>query len=162
FIATTGDASPFSLADIAAPADPAYYYPDAFHALAALLLQLPGQGMPVVLNAVITATAVVYIPAVVALVQRIDARTVSMSPAAVLAVSFTGFPVLQAAHGPLSPFALALAATPGLLAALLALLRRPGVPVVGAVALGFSGVYVTHPSIAAAALIAAAAICVGW
>lgn len=162
FIATTGDASPFSLADIAAPADPAYYYPDAFHALAALLLQLPGQGMPVVLNAVITATAVVYIPAVVALVQRIDARTVSMSAAAVLAVSFTGFPVLQAAHGPLSPFALALAATPGLLAALLALLRRPGVPAVGAVALGFSGVYVTHPSIAAAALIAAAAIGVGW
>lgn len=161
-IEQTGDGSPFSLADAAQPANALYYYPDAFHALTALVLHLPGQSMPAALNGMVTATAVVFILAVVALMQRIDPRPLALSAAAVLAASFAAFPLLQAAHGPLSPFALAAAATPGVFAAVFAVLRRPGLPAVLAAGLGMSGIYVTHPAVAATALILIALIGLSW
>ncbi|WP_148302306.1 DUF6541 family protein [Tomitella biformata] len=161
-IEQSGDASPFALADAAAPGNAAFYYPDAFHALTALVLHVPGQSMPGALNAMVTATAIVFIFATVALVSRIDPRPLALSAAAVLAASFSAFPVLQAAHGPLSPFALGAAAMPGVLAVVFALLRRPSAPLVLAAALGMSGLYVTHPSIAAMALILIAIIGVCW
>lgn len=162
FIEQTGNASPFSLAGAVAPGNPSFYYPDAFHALTALVLHVPGQSMPGALNAMVTATAIVFILATVALVSRIDPRPLALSAAAVLAASFSAFPVLQAAHGPLSPFALGAAAMPGVLALVFAMLRRPSAPLVLATALGTSGLYVTHPSIAAMALILIAIIGVCW
>lgn len=161
-IGQTGDASPFSLAAAAQPGNPNYYYPDAFHALTALVLDLPGQSMPGALNAVVTATAIVFIFATVALTSRIDPRPLALSAAAVLAATFSAFPVMQAAHGPLSPFALSAAAMPGVLAVILAMLRRPGAPTIIAAALGLSGLYVTHPSVAAMALILVGIIGLCW
>lgn len=161
-IEQSGDASPFSLAAAAAPGNDAFYYPDAFHALTALVLHVPGQSMPGALNAMVTATAIVFILSTVALVSRIDPRPLALSAAAVLAASFSAFPVLQAAHGPLSPFALAAAAMPGVLAVVIALLRRPSAPLVVAAAMGTSGLYVTHPSVAAMALILIGLIGLCW
>lgn len=161
-IEVTGNASPFALADASAPADAAYYYPDAFHALTALVLRLPGQSMPDALNGMVTATGVAFILAIVALMQRIDARPLALSAAAVAAASFCAFPIMAASHGPLSPFGLAAASMPGVLAVLFALLRRPGLPAVFAAGLGMSGIYVTHPSVAAAMMIVVALAGLSW
>lgn len=161
-IEQTGDASPFALASAAAPLDQNHYYPDAFHALTALLLHLPGQTMPGALNGMVAATSVVFILSAVALMQRIDPRPLALAAVAVLAASFVAFPALAAGHGPLSPFALGAAAMPGVLAAVFAILRRPGVPAVGAAALGASGIFVTHPSIALTMLILIAIIGLSW
>lgn len=147
-IERTGDASPFALAAASEPANPDYYYPDAFHALGALVFRLPGQQLPEVYNAMLAAIPVVFVLAAVALVQRIDPRPVSLAAAGVLAGAFGTFPLLTVMWGPLSPFGMSAAVAPGVLAAVLAAMRRPAVPSAVAIALGASGVYVLHPSVA--------------
>ena len=149
WIAITGDASPSALGPVVQPANEAYYYPDAFHAVVALILQGPRQAMPEALNAVVAATALVFILSIVALVQQIDARPRAVAAAAAAATAFSAFPFLPAGHGPLSPFALALAALPGALAVLWQLLRRVSAPPVPVLAVAVAGVFATHPSIAA-------------
>lgn len=159
-------ASPFMLADVAHPADPHYYYPDAFHALTALSLQLPGASMPAAYNAMVVAIGPAFILGSMALVRQIDPRPTAVAVAALLAASVGTYPMLMDHHGPLSPFALSVALIPGIAALAGALLRRAAAAntPVAAIALGiaFSGMYVTHPSAALAGVIVLFLVGFAW
>src|SRR5699024_2744751 len=92
---------------------------------------------------------------------QIDARPRAVAAAAAAATAFSAFPFLPAGHGPLSPFALALAALPGALAVLWQLLRRVSAPPVPVLAVAVAGVFDTHPSIAATGAILGALAVLG-
>lgn len=162
WIEQTHTASPFTLAGASEPANAHYYYPDAFHAVGALLLQLPGMSVPVAYNAVVAAIGPVFVVGSAALMHRIDPRPFPVAAAAVLAASIGTFPVLLDGRGPVTPFALSAALIPGACAALLTLLRRPGFAPVIVLGIGVSGMYVTHPAGAAAGLLVMALVGLSW
>ncbi len=156
FIAETGRAGVTDLAPVSQPANPHFFYPDTYHAFAALLVGLPGGALPEALNAVSAATGVVFVLGVAVLTGRLcgGSRLAAVASAVVAASAWT-FPYLALAHGPLLPYALGVAVIPGLilLGEQLAA-RRPRMPahalLLGA---GMAGAWSVHPSVALAAVI---------
>ena len=92
------------------PANPHFFYPDTYHAFAALLVGLPGGALPEALNAVSAATGVVFVLGVAVLTGRLcgGSRLAAVASAVVAASAWT-FPYLALAHGPLLPYALGVA-----------------------------------------------------
>lgn len=180
YIAETGRAGVTDLAPVSQPANPHFYYPDAYHAFASLLLHLPGDssptalnGLPGALNAVSAATGVVFVLGVAVLAGRLcGGSRLAAVGAALVAASCWTFPYLALGRGPVLPFALGVAIIPGLLllAERIAGWRRPGGDesgrgptspgvICGLVApalllgAGVAGAWAVHPSVALAAAI---------
>ena len=168
FIAETGRAGVTDLGPVSQPANPHFYYPDTYHALASLLLHLPGDGspdalngLPGALNAMSAVTGVVLVLGVAVLAGRLcGGSRVAAIGAAVVAASCWVFPFQVLGWGPLLPFALGVAVIPGLLVLGERLAAvRPGVTWAGAVVpavllgAGMAGAWSVHPSVALAVAI---------
>lgn len=175
YIAETGRAGVADLAPVSQPANPHYYYPDAYHALTSLLLHLPGDGspealngLPGALNAMSAVTGVVFVLGVAVLAGRLcGGSRLAAVAAALVAASCWTFPYLALGRGQLLPFALGVAIIPGLvlLGEHVAGWRRPPGDqfvrgaVTGLVApalllgVGVAGAWSVHPSVALAAAV---------
>lgn len=155
FIETTGDADSVAAGAIAAPASTHPYYPATVHALAALALDLPGGGMPRVLNAIVAPVPGLLALSTIALVRQVTPRPAIVFFAALVAGMFIGFPYSQVALFPLLSFVPAVAAAPAVIALIDRLLRRPSASVVLTVSLACAGLVTTHLSVALAVAMAA-------
>ena len=182
FIAETGRAGVTDLGPVSQPANPDFFYPGTYHALASLLLHLPGDGSPAALNglpgalnALSAVTGVVFVLGVAVLARMLcGGSRLAAVAAAVVAASCWTFPHLALGRGPVLPFALGVAVIPGLLVLGERLAawrggvagrgvtargdgRRRGLPglVVRALLLGagMAGAWSVHPSVALAAAI---------
>lgn len=179
YIAETGQAGLTDLAPVSQPANPHFYYPDTYHALASLLMHLPGDGtpgavngLPGALNAMSAVTGVVFVLGVAVLAGRLcGGSRLAAAVAALVAASCWTFPYLALGRGPVLPFALGVAIIPGLvlLGEHLAGWRRGGddaergaasrgvIPGLVAPALllgaGVAGAWSVHPSVALAVAI---------
>lgn len=164
YIAEEGTASPFSLAEAAQPANPTFYYPDVYHAIGGLLLQLPGQSMPAVLSALSAATVVVFVLGTVTVVRHLDGGPVPVAVAAALAATTWSFPFARVNWGPVLPYALGVASITGAVALGVLVVRSPHFHARRALLLGavMAGLLAVHPSVGAgAALVLAALLAVG-
>lgn len=151
FIIDSGDADPGALSVINDYERADFFYPNAYHALAALVGQPAGFEVPALLNA-----QMLLLPGIaglgLAVLVRAHGGRVAMAVAVpILLVTFSGFPYDLLWRGPLLPYATGIALIPAFMVLLTDTLdtRRPGAAVVTAVAgVGLLGL---HPSAALAA-----------
>lgn len=162
YIAEEGTASPFSLAAAAQPANDSFYYPDVYHAIGALLLQLPGQSMPGVLSALSAATVVVFVVGTAAVVRHLDGGPVPVAVAATLAATTWSFPFARVNWGPVLPYALGVASITGAVALGVLVVRSRHFRSRRALLLGaiMAGLLTVHPSVGAGATLVLAALLV--
>jgi hypothetical protein len=160
YIAETGRAGVTDLAPVSQPANPEFFYPNTYHALASLLVHLPGGAPPAALDAVSAATAAVFVAGIAVLAGRLSggSRLAAVAAALVAASAWT-FPYQSLGWGPLLPFALGVAVIPGLLVLGEHLAARRPRAAVHALLLGagMAGAWSVHPSVALAAAIPLAA-----
>ncbi|MGY1606888.1 MULTISPECIES: DUF6541 family protein [unclassified Geodermatophilus] len=146
WIAEHGDIAPADLAPLAQPENDAFYYPDVFHGVAALLVDLGAGSVPVAINAVLAVLPGVFAAGAGLLAWVLFGRPVVSAAALVLATVVTAFPYDLFFWGPLWPFGTAVAAI-GSAAALILLLARHGSSATAvAAALGLLGVVHTQPA----------------
>lgn len=125
YVLDTGDASSFHLYRMTHPGDDVEFYPAAWHATTALVVQLTGASVPVAMNAVWgAATAAIWVPGAALLSACIWRRTSAGAIGALLASAFAAFPMLLLTWGTLYPTGLAYAVIPLGLAALTTVLDR--------------------------------------
>lgn len=153
FILDTGNADPGALRVINNYEDSAFFYPNAYHALAAVVGMLGGAGLPELLDLQMVLVPGLAGLTLAALLREYGARVALAASAPVLLATFTGFGPDMLWRGPLLPFVTAVALIP----AFLLLLRRvldesaAATGVVAAVcAVGLLGL---HPSVALSAAI---------
>lgn len=156
FIADTGRAGLTDLAPVSQPANPDFFYPDTYHALAALLMAVPGGALPDVLNALSAVTGTVFVLGSAVLAGRLcgGSRLAAVATATAAACTWT-FPYAILDRGPLLPFALGVAVIPGLLilGEHLAARRPRVVPHALLLGAGIAGAWSVHPSVALAAAV---------
>lgn len=148
-IAETGNADPGSIGAVNHFRYGASYYPDAFHALAALVVGSGSSPVPAT-NALVALIPAVLAVGLAALLWRMGlVRHAAVVP--LVAVSISAFPYDLMWRGPIWPFALGVALIPAFLALLTAAFedRRRGVAAL--VALAAAGLLLVHPSAAVAA-----------
>ena len=162
YIAEEGTASPFSLAEAAQPANDSFYYPDVYHAIGALLLQLPGQSLPAVLSALSAATVVIFVLGTVAVVRHLGGGPVPVAVAALMAATTWSFPFARVNWGPVLPYALGVASITGAVALGLLVVRSRRFRTSRALLLGaiMAGLLAVHPSVGASAAVVLAALLV--
>lgn len=152
-IADVHNANPSILNAVGQPDNPNFYYPDAYHALAAIVYQLlpitPAQAM----NAFSVVTPALFCLTIALLARTLTGRPAVTVAAALLATAVTYFPFDMIRFGPLLPFALAIAAVPAVIALLERTLTRASVGLAIALALAVSGLVAVHPSVAVAAVV---------
>ncbi|WP_374311196.1 DUF6541 family protein [Microbacterium sp.] len=130
----TGSVSSLTIGRMTNPGGALAFYPAAWHALAALVVQLSGASIPVAINAVTFATAAVVWPlGILLLVRTLFGRAPVLSiSVGLLAASLPVFPFLPMDYGVLYPNQLGIALVAPALAATLRLLgigaggRAPG------------------------------------
>ncbi|MGY1550970.1 DUF6541 family protein [Microbacterium sp. A588] len=124
YITETGIASSLQLGQMTSPSGGIPFYPAAWHALAAIVMQLSGASIPLVINAMSFSVAVVVWPVGALLLARVllgSAPSV-MVGAGIVAAAVPAFPLLPMDFGVLYPYQLALALLPVTLAATASLL----------------------------------------
>lgn len=131
YVLTEADASALHLGNMTSPDGTLPFYPAAWHAVVALVVQLSGATIPVAVNAVVlTIAAIVWPMAAVLLTRTLFGRALPITVgAALLAASIPAFPTLLMDYGVLYPLQLSLALLPIALAATLRMLgisTRPG------------------------------------
>jgi hypothetical protein len=148
-ISETGSADPASVGAVNHFRYGSSYYPDAFHALAALVVDSGSSSVPAT-NALVAAIPAVFAAGLAALLWRMGLpRHAAVAP--LVAVSIAAFPYDLMWRGPIWPFALGVALIPSFLALLASAFqdRRRGVAAL--VALAAAGLLLVHPSAALAA-----------
>ncbi|WP_189086274.1 DUF6541 family protein [Agromyces mediolanus] len=155
YIVETGDASPLRLGSLTYAFDGAgSFYPAAWHAITALVVQLTGATIPVAVNAVNLVIVAAVWPLGVLLLTRVvlGANRFGLLAAGVLAAGFAAFPYLMLDFGVLYPNVLSIALLPAALAFVVASCRLDdAVPMsVPAAWLGLAatlpGLSLAHPS----------------
>lgn len=147
WIAENGQACATCLGEVNEPEHPNPYYPSAYHAVGAIGVLLTGWQLPGTYVALIALTAPIFVLGSVAMASEFGARNVALFVAAIVAVIVPFFPTELVSYGQLAPFGMAVAALPGVIAAVAAALRRPSPGVVPIVALGVLGIVSLHPSV---------------
>lgn len=155
YAVTTGNASAFN---IGATSDIAFY-PNAWHATAALASVITGASIPVAVNAAnIVIAALVWPTSVMALSSWLaGARSVSLIASGLLSAGFGAFPALFFNWGTLYPNAAGYAMVPATMATMVSLTRSRGIALVRdgvLVVLLAGGTFLAHPN----ALIASIAL----
>jgi hypothetical protein len=157
YILDTGNASSFWINGMVQRSGPVTFYPGAWHAFNALVIQLSGAPLTVSVNAVTAVVAGLVWPlGMVALTSELFGRRPALLVSAgVLSAAFAGFPLQLVAWGSLYPLLFALALLPPLLRLTWRLVRRierrhlGEVPVlIAALVLGAPGLAIAHPSAA--------------
>ncbi|QEW02473.1 DUF6541 family protein [Microbacterium lushaniae] len=118
WILDTGSASSLTLGQITAQSEGLAFYPGAWHALVALVVQLSGATIPVAVNAtVIVVCALAWPMAAIMLTRALFGRTPAATVGAgLLSVAMPVFPILLLDYGVLYPYQLSLALVPVALA----------------------------------------------
>lgn len=164
FILDTGSASPLTVGNMTSSTGGVPFYPDVWHAVVALVVQISGETIPTATNAMTLAVAVLVWPATVAMLTRCVtpiSRSVIVS-GALLAAACAAFPLQMIDYGVLYPYFFAVALLPAALAAtlrLLSLAPRGGESSLQLILLlvgTLPGLLVTHPGAFVAWLFAAA------
>lgn len=154
-ISESGSADPASVGAVNHYDYGSSYYPDAFHALAALVVDSGSSPVPAT-NALVALVPAVLAAGLAALLWQMGLpRHAAVAP--LVAVSIAAFPYDPMWRGPIWPFALGVALVPAFLALLTSAFegRRRGVATL--VALAAAGLLLVHPSAALAAGVFAAA-----
>ncbi|MDQ4040100.1 MAG: hypothetical protein M3313_17560 [Actinomycetota bacterium] len=153
FIMDTGNAAPAALAAINDFELGSFYYPNSFHALAAVTGTLTGAEIGQLLNTPIALLGGLAGLGLALLLRTFGARVSAAAAAPVLLAGFASFPYDVSWRGPLIPFAMGLALLPAfavVVEASLASRHLPTILVSGAAACGLFGL---HPSVAVVGLI---------
>lgn len=163
YIADTGLSSPSALGALSG-ADGAFYYPNAFHLVAATLVMLTGVPVTAALEILVALSPGLFALGVAALVRIVSGRPSVAVAAALVACAFSGFPYDLA--GVLLPYVMALALLPAFLALWSDLLSPVGpARIERATLLGLAtvGLVALHPtSVIAAAVLCAAHLVQQW
>ncbi|MDJ0351158.1 DUF6541 family protein [Pseudarthrobacter sp. PH31-O2] len=119
YILETGSASSLTMSSMASGGAAPYFYPAAWHGLAAALIQLTGVALPVGVNLLNMAVAAVMWPLGCMMLTRIVAgnRPVAVASAAVLSGVFSAFPLMLLDFGVLYPNFLSVSMLPASLGA---------------------------------------------
>ncbi|WP_426996339.1 DUF6541 family protein [Pseudarthrobacter sp. N5] len=117
YILDTGDASSLTMSTMTSGDSPPYFYPAAWHGLAAALIQLTGIPITVGVNVLNMAVASMVWPLGCMLLTRTVAgnRTVAVGAAGILSAAFAAFPVLLLDFGVLYPNFLSISLLPAAL-----------------------------------------------
>ncbi|MCA4132259.1 DUF6541 family protein [Arthrobacter sp. M4] len=133
YILNTGSASSLTMSGMASGDQPPYFYPAAWHGLAAALVLLGGMSLPVAVNALNMGIAAFIWPLGAMLLTRVVAgkRPVAIAAAALLSAAFSSFPILLLDFGVLYPNFLSISMLPATLASVVLLLNPHRMPEVG-------------------------------
>lgn len=133
WIVDTGSASSLSLGQMTSPGGSLPFYPAAWHALAALVVQLTGVSVPVAISAqTLLVSAIVWPLGAVLLTRTLfGGSAVATVAAGILSAAIPAFPFLLMDYGVLYPYQLGLAVLPVALAVTLRLLRIVDAPPTG-------------------------------
>ncbi|WP_342024111.1 DUF6541 family protein [Arthrobacter citreus] len=154
YVMETADASSLTVGGMTSGDQPASFYPAAWHALTALVVQLSGAPLTVGVSAVSIAIAAVVWPLSLLFAVRQLARLVpaAVLGAGVLAGSFAAFPLLLLDFGVLYPNLLSLAMVPAGVALVAIILRQAPATVLDLprawllAVLTLPGIAVSHPN----------------
>lgn len=118
FILDTGNASSLWIGRMTNPGGEVGFYPAAWHAIVALVIQISGASIPVAVNALtLVVSAIVWPLGVILLTRTLFGRSaVLVMTAGLLAASLPIFPLLLMDYGVLYPYQLGVAALPAVLA----------------------------------------------
>ncbi|WP_433676638.1 DUF6541 family protein [Microbacterium gorillae] len=159
-----GNASPLFIAKMTSGMDaPVTFYPSAWHATSALVIQLTGVSIPVSSNAVMMFFAAVAWPVgIITLVRSLwGTSAVRLVVAAIVTVSIPAFPLLMVEYGVLFPYMMSLSLIAVPLALLIDVLRaapRHRWTLLVALLGTLPGIVVAHPGGFVAAIVFATVI----
>lgn len=144
YIVDTGNASSLNVASMTAGDNPVEFYPAAWHAIAALILQLTNADVPVIANTMsLVVGAFVWPLSVIYMVRNLFKVTgPTMLVTGAITAAFTGFPLLLIYFGVLYPNSLGVAVMPVGLALLAQLFRAAQTARVSTVPAVFLGILV--------------------
>lgn len=163
FIIDNGNASPLFVGSMNAGDGPSFYYPSAWHAIAAVLVQVTGVSVPVATNVLsIVVVCMVWPLSLILLARALSSNRFSWLFAGVLSSAFAVFPLLLLRHGVLYPNILGIAILPAALGLIVWALR--GTPLTGATrsqgmvlgALAAGGTALGHPNAVLSLIVLAA------
>ena len=162
FIADSGRSDPAALAAVSARPEAGYYYPNAYHVLAATVVLLTGADVPTVLDASTALMPGLLAVGMATLVRHVGGRPALAAAAAMLSCAFTAFPYDLLPWGTLLPFIVAVALLPAFLAAAATALDGTGTRIGAPIALGIGGIglLALHPSGAVTAALMTGALVV--
>lgn len=169
YVLDTGSASPFWVGSMTDPGS-LLFYPSGWHAVASLVAQMSGTGVPAASNAVVIVAAALIWPLSAVLLARtlFGASAFVTATTGVLAAATPAFPYLPLHYGPLHPLFLGLVLAPAGIAAAVLALRPHGQTrrhdQVLLLILLIPGIAVAHPGalLAVLALSAPAVAMLGW
>lgn len=153
FILDTGNADPSALRAINNYEDASFFYPNAYHAVAAVVGKLSGGSVPELLNAQMLLLPGMAGLGLAALVRRSGGRVALAAVTPIVLVTFTGFAYDMLFRGPLLPFVTGIALVPAFLLALEDALSTRRVAAGLVVALASVGLLGLHPSAALTAAV---------
>lgn len=148
FIADTGEAAPSALRAVNNYAAANFYYPNAYHLVGAMVLQLTGATVPAVINAQMVLLPGLLSLSLVGMLRWAWVRPAVALTAGVLAGCFSAFPYDTLWRGPLLPYATAISLVPTVVLLLGAVLRTRRAAAVVLAGLGSVGIVALHPSVA--------------
>ena len=160
-VLATGDASSLDVGTLSSPERAHLFYPAAWHAVTALVVELTGVGLPAAANAVsVVIAALLWTSGCVLLARQVlGARPMPLLAAGVIAPGLAAAPYLLLAYGTVWPNALGTALLPAALAVVLSVAglaredllgRRRGVMVAVAV---LPGLVLAHPNVVVTLLV---------
>ncbi|MET3946716.1 hypothetical protein ABIB49_001414 [Arthrobacter sp. UYCu512] len=119
YVLETGSASSLTMSSMASGGAAPYFYPAAWHGLAAAFIQLTGAPLPVAVNVLNMAIAAFMWPLGCMMLTRIVAgnRPIAIASAAVLSGIFSAFPIMLLDFGVLYPNFLSVCMLPAALGA---------------------------------------------
>lgn len=154
YILDTGSASALTMTTMTSGGAAPYFYPAAWHGLAAALVHLTGLPLPVAVNVLNMAIAATVWPLGCMLLTRAVAgpRPIAVGAAGILSAAFAAFPILLLDFGVLYPNFLAISMLPAALAGVAVLfgvargLDWPPLPRFALPALVIPGLALAHPN----------------
>ncbi|WP_170224541.1 DUF6541 family protein [Actinokineospora cianjurensis] len=153
FIADTGDSAPSALKILTDPDAASYFYPNAFHALIAVVRQIGGFGVVPALDMANGAVIAVFVLSMAILVKVCTNSPALTAVTAVLSAAVTTFPYDIQVWGPLFPLAAGIALVPAFLALLHRALIERTFGLLLTTALAGIGLLAIHSSVAVAAIL---------
>lgn len=166
YIADSGESDPAALRNLNDPVITSFYYPNAFHVVAATVVMVTKTPVPTVVNLSVAMFPGLLAIAMVALIRNGGGRPALAASAALLSCAFTAFPYDLLPWGTLLPFITAVALLPAFLAVLAAMLSQSGgiaMALPFTLAISGIGLLALHPSAAvAAAMMSMAMILQRW
>ena len=150
-IADTGDVAPSALSAVNDWGATSYFYPNAFHALAAVVRDLTGASVFAALNGPAVLLGAIAGLGLAVLLRQLGAPTTVTAATPVLLAGFASFPYDMLWRGPVLPYAAGIALTPAFLLLVRALVDERRAVLLLPLALGGAALLGLQPSTALSA-----------